>query len=78
MCNDKSLEGQIAAVGKYIKERGGSTELSNMLVKLIDYYSKYQNTYIKHGDAVPTAEAEFVLEVTACFMKHFIRIQGDK
>ena len=49
-----------------------------MLVKLIDYYSKYQNTYIKHGDAVPTAEAEFVLEVTACFMKHFIRIQGDK
>ena len=78
LCNDKSLEGQIAAVGKYIKERGGSTELSNMLVKLIDYYSKYQNTYIKHGDAVPTAEAEFVLEVTACFMKHFIRIQGDK
>ncbi len=74
--NEKSLENQIAAVGGYIKDNGGSSELANMLVKLIDYYTKYQNTYIKHGDAVPTAEAEFVLEITACFMKHLIRIKG--
>lgn len=74
--NEKSLENQIAAVGGYIKNHGGSSELANMLVKLIDYYTKYQNTYIKHGDAVPTAEAEFVLEITACFMKHLIRIKG--
>jgi hypothetical protein len=74
--NERSLENQITTIGTYVKERGGSSELANMLVKLIDYYTKYQNTYIKHGDAVPTAEAEFVLEVTACFMKHLIRIRG--
>ncbi len=74
--NEKSLENQSVAVGGYIKDNGGSSELANMLVKLIDYYTKYQNTYIKHGDAVPTAEAEFVLEITACFMKHLIRIKG--
>lgn len=76
--NDKSLENQLGAIGGYIKERGGSSELANMLAKLIDYYTKYQNTYIKHGDSVPTAEAEFVLEISACFMKHLIRIQGGR
>ena len=74
--NQKSLENQIAAVGAYIKGRGGSAELANMFTKLIDYYTKYQNTYVKHMDAVPTAESEFVLEITACFMKHLIRIQA--
>ncbi|MFN7473348.1 MAG: hypothetical protein ACK5RJ_01060 [Burkholderiales bacterium] len=76
LTNEKSLENQIPVVGAYIKDNGGSSELANMLVKLIDYYTKYQNTYVKHGDAVPTAEAEFVLEITACFMKHLIRIKG--
>ncbi len=73
--NEKYLENQLSAIGEFVKVRGGSTELSNMLVKLVDYYTKFQNTYVKHGDAVPSSEAEFVLEITVCFMKHFIRIQ---
>jgi hypothetical protein len=48
-----------------------------MFEKLIDYYSKYQNTYVKHYDAVPMSEAEFVLELTACFMKHLMRIREE-
>lgn len=74
--NDKSLEKQVPETGRYIKQRGGSAELANMFEKLIDYYSKYQNTYVKHDDAVPLSEAEFVIEVTACFMKHLLRIKG--
>ena len=73
--NDKSLENQISLIGSYIKERIGSVELANMFVKLIDYYSKYQNTYVKHDDAVPTAEVDFILEITSSFMKHLIRIK---
>ncbi len=73
--NDKSLENQISLVGIYIKERKGSTELANMFIKLIDYYSKYQNTYVKHDDAVPTTEVDFILEITSSFMKHLIRIK---
>lgn len=75
LANDKSLEKQVPAVGRYIKTRGGSAELANMFEKLIDYYTKYQNTYVKHDDAVPTSEAEFVIELSACFMKHLIRIR---
>ncbi len=72
--NKKSLENQIHFVGSYIKERGGSPELSNMFVKLLDYYSKYQNSYVKHDDAVNEEEIEFVIEITSTFMKHLIRI----
>lgn len=47
-----------------------------MLEKLIDYYSKYQNTYVKHDDAVPTEEVELVLELTSSFMKHLARMHA--
>ncbi len=73
--NDKSLEKQVPLIGRYIKDRNGSAELANMFEKLIDYYSKYQNTYVKHDDAVPTAEVDFILEITSSFMKHLIRIK---
>lgn len=72
--NDKSLENQIQAVGTFVSDRGGSKELANMFQKLVEYFSKYQNTFIKHDDAVIVAEVEFVFELTSSFMKHFIRL----
>lgn len=74
LSNSKSLENQISLVGIYIKDRGGSQELANMFVKLIDYYGKYQNNYVKHNDAVIETEIEFILEITSSFMKHLIRL----
>jgi hypothetical protein len=72
--NQKSLENQISLIGSFVKERGGSPQLANMFEKLVDYYTKYQNTYVKHDDAVITAEIEFIFELTASFMKHFLRL----
>jgi hypothetical protein len=72
--NAKSLENQIGLVGAYITDRGGSKELANMFVKLVDYYSKYQNSYVKHDDAVIEPEIEFIFEITSSFMKHLIRL----
>ncbi len=74
--NQKSLENQISLIGLYVKERGGSQQLANMFERLVDYYTKYQNTYIKHDDAVITAEIEFVIELTSSFVKHFIRLKN--
>ena len=73
--NAKSLENQVASVGSFIKTQGGSRELANMFEKLLDYYTKYQNTYIKHDDAVLNIEVEFVLEITSSFMKHLVRLR---
>lgn len=75
--NNKSLENQIASVGLFISQHGGSPEFANMFVKLIDYYSKYQNTYVKHNDAVPFPEVEFIFDMTASFMKHFVQLKGS-
>ncbi len=77
LANSKSLENQLAATGVYIQERGGSKELANMFRTLIDYYAKYQNTYVKHDDAVIEEEIEFVVEITSSFMKHLIRLQDE-
>ena len=74
--NLKSLENQQSNIGTFVKNRGGSAELSNMFTKLIDYYCKYQNTYIKHDDAVIEEEVEFIIEITAAFMKHFVRLSA--
>lgn len=74
--SSKSLENQLPAVGAFVKERGGSPELSNMFAKLLDYYCKYQNSYVKHDDAVIEEELEFVIEITSAFMKHLIRLAG--
>ena len=74
--NDKSLENQLGNVGCFVNDAGGSKEFSNMFSKLIDYYAKYQNTYIKHDDAVVEEEIEFVFEISSSFMRHIIRLHA--
>lgn len=72
--NVKSIENQITNLGEHLNAKGGSKELTNMFVKLVEYYSKYQNTYVKHDDAVIEEEIEFIFEITSSFMKHIIRL----
>jgi hypothetical protein len=72
--NDKSLENQLPLLGQYLNKKGGSKEVTNMLSKLLDYYTKYQNSYVKHDDAVNELEIEIMCELTASFMKHMIRL----
>jgi hypothetical protein len=72
--NSKSLENQGAGLGAFIKGRGGSPELRNMFLTLVDYYGKYQNSYVKHDDAVIEEEVEFLFETTASLMKHVVRL----
>ena len=73
--NGKSLENQLSNIGSFISTNGGSKEFSNMFRILVDYYSKYQNTFIKHNDAVIEEEIEFIFEMTSSFMKHLVKIQ---
>lgn len=76
--NHKSLENQFQALGAFIKIRNGSPELANMFVKLVEYYAKYQNTYVKHDDAVVEQEVNFMFEISSCFMRHLVRIYGRR
>ena len=73
--NQKSLENQLSEIGTFIQQRKGSKDLNNMFLKLIEYYSKYNNTYIKHNDLVIENEIEIIFEMTSSFMKFLIRIK---
>lgn len=70
--NDKSLENQIGPLGDYLKKRNTTKEVSNMFRTLIDYYSKYQNDYIKHNDDVKQDEVEFIINLTSVFINFLI------
>ena len=67
--NSKSLENQTADLGKHQQNKGLSTEVSNMFNKRLDYYSKYQNNYVKHNDKVNGDEVEFIINLTNTFMR---------
>lgn len=73
--NGKSLENQLSDIGSFISGNGGSKEFSNMFRTLVDYYSKYQNTFIKHNDLVVEEEVEFIFEMTSSFMKHLVKMK---
>jgi len=70
--NSKSLENQISPLGEYLKLRGSSKELINMFVTLTDYYSKYQNTYVKHNDAIKENEVDLLVNLTSAFISFLI------
>ena len=46
-----------------------------MFLKLVDYFGKYQNTYVKHSDNVNDNEIEIIIEIASSFMKFLIKIK---
>lgn len=70
--NEKSLENQMDAIGNLLKGSGLSSEFRNMLNKLLDYYTKYQNNHVKHDDSINPYEVSFVMEFTCILMKQMI------
>lgn len=70
--NENSLEKQLKPLGTFLKQRDTSKELSNMFNTLIDYYSKYQNAYVKHNNRVKRDEIELMINLTSAFINFFI------
>lgn len=48
-----------------------------MFITLIDYYSKYKNSYVKHNDSVNAQELGFMIELTSVFKKYLILIEKN-
>jgi hypothetical protein len=69
--NNKSLENQKSAIGIFQKEHNASPELSNMFIKLVDYYAKYHNSNIKHNDNIKKNEIGFLVNLTSSFIMYF-------
>jgi hypothetical protein len=68
--NDKSLENQKDVLLAWLRERGMHAQVSNMYQSLLfGQFSIYQNDAVKHGDAWHQNEVEFMLYLTATFMR---------
>lgn len=76
--NSKSLENQIGDICGILDRAGTSVELKNMVQKIIDYYTKFQNSHVKHNDAVNSNEIEYVIELTSVIMKFLIKANGGQ
>ena len=72
--NNKSLENQVPGICGILGKSGTSDELKNMVQKIIDYYTKFQNNHVKHNDAVNNNEIEYVIELTSVIMKFLIKV----
>jgi hypothetical protein len=72
--NDKPLEKQNNDIGRYLKDKNVSIEVSNMFVALKDYFTKYQNDYVKHDDNVNKQEIELMINLTSTFINFLINI----
>jgi len=76
--NDKSLENQLSGISEILDKAGTSIELKNMVHKIVDYYTKFQNNHVKHDDAVNSNEIEYVIELTSVVMKFLIKANGEE
>jgi hypothetical protein len=71
LSNTKSIENQNSDLGNYLQQLSVSKELTNMILKLHDYYGKYQNTFVKHNDSVNPKETDMIVNLTSSII-HFI------
>ena len=70
----RSLENLIRDLMALLKNKGVSTELINMVEKVIKYYTDFQNHHVKHDEKINKDEIEFVIELTSTIMKMLIKI----
>lgn len=72
--NKKTLENNKSEIGKILKDKGVNVEISNMYIKLYDYYTTYQNNNVKHSENCSYNEIEFVIYLTGSFMRLLLSI----
>jgi len=71
--NYKSIEKQKTEIGPFLKSKDVSTEVRNMFITLLDYYSIYQNNYVKHNDLVKRDEIDLIVNLTGAFINFMIK-----
>ena len=73
--NDKSLENQKPPLGLWLKERGLNPQVVNMFQTLTAQFGLYQNDAVKHDDSSHPEEVEFMIYLTATFMRLLLQVE---
>ncbi len=67
--NKKSLENQLSELGPFLKDKGCSKEIRNLIGTVLKIYSKHNNEYVKHDDKVNQIEVGFIINLTTSVIK---------
>lgn len=73
--NEKSLENNKTEYGRYLKEQGVPSELSNNLESLLQGYTNFMNNYAKHNDKTSVRILEYLLYQTGNTIRLLISLK---
>ena len=71
--NEKPIEKQIQPLCELLKNKDVSDEIRNSFSKVIEYYTKYQNRYVKHNDFVKLNEMEWIINQTSIMIQFLVK-----
>jgi hypothetical protein len=72
--NKKSLENQKGLLLAWLNEHGVHQQIINMYDDLLARFSQYQNDAVKHGERWSPPEIEFVIYLTATFIRFLLQL----
>ena len=73
--NEKSLENNKVEYGRYLKEQGIPSELSNNLESILQGYTNFMNNYAKHNDKTSVNILEYLMYQTGNTIRLLISLK---
>lgn len=64
LLSEKSMENQRPAINIFFSQKGKSVQHMNIFWQMIDFYCKYNNSNVKHNDAVNPSEIRFIVDLS--------------
>lgn len=75
--NDKSLENNRSIYGKYLKEKGVPSQISNNFEVLLKLYTSFNNEYAKHNQNTQKNVVESIMYLTGIIMRLLITLKDS-
>lgn len=73
--NEKSIENNKVEYGRYLKEQGIPSELSNNLESILQGYTNFMNNYAKHNDKTSVNVLEYLMYQTGNTIRLLISLK---
>ena len=71
------MENNKSTYGKYLKERGVPTQISNNFESLLKLYTSFNNEYAKHNQNTQKNVVESIMYLTGIIMRLLITLKDS-
>lgn len=74
LSNNRSLENNINDLCKELKNKGVVGEINSLFNRVLNFFTSYQNEYVKHNDLVESNSVEFIFDISSSLLKYLAKI----